>query len=103
MIIPFCDRIRAFCTTRNRPILIRADSNGEYVSVAFYLPSEWTPNAAVAHVSAQSYSVYKTFWSRRDIQKSRQARCVRVIFACDQSLPGDDSLPLRRLRGAGLP
>jgi hypothetical protein len=37
------------------------------------------------------------------MQKSRQARCVRVIVACDQSLPGDDGLPLRRLRGAGLP
>jgi hypothetical protein len=82
---------------------MRAESNGEYVSVALHLPSEWTPNAAVAHVSAQSYSVCITFWSRRGMQKSMQARCLRVMVTRDQSLSGDDGLPLRRLRGVGLP
>jgi hypothetical protein len=60
-----------------------------------HLPSRFTANAARAHVKAQSYSDRMTFWSRREIANSIQALWIGVIVASDQSLPGDDLLPLR--------
>src|ERR1700722_13688624 len=87
----------AFCTTINRAILITAERIGEYVSGALHPPFRFrfTANAARAHVKAQSYSDRMTFWSRREIANSMQALCTGVIVASDQSLPGDDFLPLR--------
>ncbi len=72
----FCS---ACCTTMKCAILTMDDNTGGYDSGSRYPPPNGrTPNTAVAHINAMSYSLLYILWFNNSIQNSKHARRILV-------------------------